>query len=120
MDESSQVRWQFRASEFEPWQTAVDPGRRVEPTSQAEYAGSIPVIGSTSSRQVRSTSEASWRPSTRVDGLFCAISVPLRLGHALAMCLNHGRQLLGDPLVGVAGSALVDQRRACHRGPSEP
>jgi hypothetical protein len=32
--------------EFEPWQTAGDPGGRVEPTSQAEYAGSIPIIGS--------------------------------------------------------------------------
>jgi hypothetical protein len=30
------------------WQTPADPGRGVESTSQAEYAGSIPVIGSTS------------------------------------------------------------------------
>jgi len=30
-----------------PWWTAPDFGKRVESTSQAEYAGSIPVIGST-------------------------------------------------------------------------
>jgi hypothetical protein len=69
MDESSQVRSQFRASECKPWQTAADPGRRVEPTSQAEHAGSIPVIACT-----LITADAARRCSTRSLAVMSASS----------------------------------------------
>jgi hypothetical protein len=74
--------------------------------SQAEYAGSIPVIGSSS--------------FTRVDGLFrlsgqprpalAAGFVPLGLLRAFPVRLHHRRQLFGDPTVSFTGGALVDQR----------
>jgi hypothetical protein len=56
----------------------MDPDRRVEPTSQAEYAGSIPVIGSalTSINTVRRASSSCW-PGVVLPGLV-AVAIAAR------------------------------------------